>query len=95
MDDAIKAAWKKIKEVLSDEQAHAHYYMRDLAKMEYISDMKASEQQGIKKGELKGLKKGKLEIAKKLKIKGISLELIALNRSPNIWNWKVMNICIL
>ena len=39
--------------------------MRDLAKMEYISDMKASEQ------------KAKLEIAKKLKIKGIPLELIA------------------
>ncbi|MDR2966607.1 MAG: Rpn family recombination-promoting nuclease/putative transposase [Methanobacteriaceae archaeon] len=73
MDDNIKLAEKKIKEVLSDEQALHDYYMRELAKMEYISDMETSKEKGMKKGK----KEEKLEIASKLKSKGISLEIIA------------------
>ncbi|MDR2967751.1 MAG: Rpn family recombination-promoting nuclease/putative transposase [Methanobacteriaceae archaeon] len=73
MDDDIKLADKKIKEALSDEQALHDYYMRDLAKMEYISDMETSKEKGKKEGK----REEKIEIASKLKNKGIPLEIIA------------------
>jgi predicted transposase/invertase (TIGR01784 family) len=79
MDKNVKLADEKIREALADEQALHDYYMRELVKMEYISDMETSEQKGkleglkkgIKEGKLEGIKEGKLERIKEGKLEGL------------------------
>ena len=84
MDDNIKLAEEKIKEVLSDEQALHDYYMRELVKMEYISDVETSKEEGKKEE--------KIEIANKLKNMGVPLEIIAESTSIPLGN-NVSDFC--
>jgi len=67
MDEDIKVADEKFNELLSDEKAFHDYQMRQLAKMEFESELIHSR----KEGELKGIKEGKIEGIKKGKIKGM------------------------
>ncbi|MDR2545346.1 MAG: hypothetical protein LBD03_07415 [Methanobrevibacter sp.] len=67
MDEDIKAADEKFNELLSDEKAFHDYQMRQLAKMEFESEINHSR----KEGELKGIKKGKIEGIKEGKVEGM------------------------
>jgi predicted transposase/invertase (TIGR01784 family) len=69
MDENIRLADEKFNELLSDEKAFHDYQMRQLAKMEFESELNYSRKEGriegkiegMKEGELKGIKKGKIE----------------------------------
>jgi len=58
MDEDINAVDAKFNELLSDEEVFHDYQMRQLAKMEFESELNYREEKGKKEGKIEGIKEG-------------------------------------
>jgi predicted transposase/invertase (TIGR01784 family) len=69
----LNKAVEKLKYVSADEQVSLEYNQRQLARMDYYSDLVNSRDEGLKEG----IKKGEMNLAKKLLAQGVAPEIIA------------------